>query len=864
MPLEPGTLLGPYEVGVLLGAGGMGEVYRARDTRLGRDVAIKVLPTDFASDADRLRRFEHEARAVGALNHPNILSVFDLGEAGGVHYLVTELLEGETLRQRMAGAAVAPRKAIDYAIQLAQGLAAAHVAGIVHRDLKPENVWVTRDGRVKILDFGLAKQAAPKPEGVTRTTGPAGPTATTPGTVLGTVGYLSPEQVRGETADHRSDIFSFGAILYEMLAGKRAFKADTSVETMSAILREEPEEISRTGREIPPGLDRIVRRCLEKSPDERFQSARDLAFHLGELSSLSTSGLRPLPEAKPPKRPWGGVLAAALMLAALAAGYFAGSGTKREEAVEIDYRQLTFRRGTITAARFAPDGSTVVYSALWEGEQSELYTTSPGNPESRPLGLDGAVLLGLSSTGEMAVALRVEPVNAFERQGTLANLPLATSTAPREIMEDVRWADWSPDGKALAVVRNEGGTSRLEFPPGAVRYETPGWISHPRVSPDGGSVAFLDHPQPGDDRGHVAVIEEDGEYRRIGPDWATLWGLAWRPDGEEIWFAGGPDASLAVRRLYGIDLAGRYRVLAISPGEMTLHDVSRGGDVLLSIEDRRRSMVGSGPGGAEERTLTWLDRSIAIDLSTSGDLLLFHEGGKAGGPLGSVYLRKTDGSPAIRLVDGYAIGFSSDERWALTFLPKTIQEFYLVPTGAGTPRRLEFAQFDPRTAFPIGMVHDNRRFVVNVREDGKPPASFVVDLEARTGRRITPEGVAPRFVSRDGRFLVAAGPEEGTWWTFSVEGGDPRPIRGVEPGEEVVQLTSDGIGTIVRHDDGLVTRVFFVDGTTGNRRLLHELTPPNRAGSQGVDLLNVTPDGKHYVFGYTQQLSELYLAKGIR
>lgn len=863
MPLEPGTMLGPFEVGSLLGAGGMGEVYRARDTRLGRDVAVKVLPTELASDGDRLRRFALEARAVGGLNHPNILSVFDLGEADGVHYLVTELLEGETLRQRLAGAAVAPRKAIDYAIQIAQGLAAAHAAGIVHRDLKPENLWVTRDGRVKILDFGLAKQAAPKPEEVTRTTGPAEPTATTPGTVLGTVGYLSPEQVRGEPADHRSDIFSFGAILYEMLAGKRAFRADTSVETMSAILREEPEEISRTGRELPPGLDRIVRRCLEKSPEERFQSARDLAFHLGELSNLSTSGLRALPAALPPRRRWRGVLAAAVALAALAAGYFAGSGSK-EEAAEIDYRQLTFRRGTITAARFAPDGNTVVYSALWEGERSELYTTSPGNPESRPLGLDGAVLLGLSSAGEMAVALRVEPVNAFERQGTLANLPLATSTAPREIMEDVRWADWSPDGKALAVVRNLGGTSRLEFPPGSVRYETPGWISHPRVSPDGRRVAFLDHPQPGDDRGHVAVIEEDGEYRRIGPDWATLWGLAWHPDGGEIWFAGGPDASLAVRRLYGIDLTGRHRVLAISPGEMTLHDVSPGGDLLLSIEDRRRSMVGSGPGGVEERTLTWLDRSIAIDLTANGDLLLFHEGGKAGGPLGSVYLRKTDGSPAIRLVDGYAIGFSPDERWALTFLPKTVQEFYLVPTGAGTPRRLEFPMFAPRAAFPIGMLQDNRRFVVNVREDGKPPASFVVDPERGTERRITPDGVVPAFVSRDGRFLVAEGPEEGTWWTVPVDGGDPRPIRGIERGEEVVQLASGGNGTIVRHDDGLVTRVFFVDGTTGNRRLLHELTPPNRAGSQGVDLLNVTPDGKHYVFGYTQQLSELYLAKGIR
>ena len=863
MPLAPGTKLGPYEVDVMLGAGGMGEVYRARDTRLGRDVAIKVLPSDLASDADRLRRFEHEARSVGALNHPNILSIFDLGETGGVVYLVTELLEGETLRERMSGAALTARKAIDYGIQTAQGLAAAHSSGIVHRDLKPENLFVTKDGRIKILDFGLAKQTAPAPQSLTQTSGPAAQTATTPGTVLGTVGYLSPEQVRGEPADHRSDIFSFGAILYEMLAGKRAFKADTSVETMSAILRNEPEEISRSAHDVPPGLERIVRRCLEKSPEERFQSARDLAFHLGELSNLSVSGMRAMAAPAPSKRRRGAILGVAVAVVALVAGYLAGSGSA-PQATEIDYRQLSFRRGTITAARFAPDGDTVVYSAIWEGEPSELFTTAPGSPESRPLGLPGAGLLGLSSNGELAVGLRLDAVNGFERRGTLANLPLATSTAPREVMEDVRWADWSPDAKSLAVVRNDGGLTRLERPPGTVLFETQGWVSHPRVSPDGASVAFLEHPQPGDDRGYVALVDAKGAHRRLGPVWATIWGLAWSPDGEEIWFAGGPDASLAVRRLYAMNLEGEFRVLAISPGEMTLHDVSRGGDVLLAIEDRRRSMVGIASSETKERTLTWLDRSVAIDLSKDGALLLFHEGGKAGGPLGSVYLRKTDGSPAVRLTDGYAIAFSPDEKWALTYLPKSQREFYLVPTGAGSPRRIELTQWAPDAAFPVAMLPDNRRLVVNVRESGNAPVSHVVDLEAGTEERITPDGFGPAFVSGDGRFLVAVRAADGTWWTIPTSGGSPRPILGIEDGEAVVQLTMDGGGAYVRRDDGLVTQVFLVDVATGKRTLLRELMPPNQAGSAGVDLLQITPDGKHYVFGYTQQLSELYQAKGIR
>src|SRR5229473_971853 len=290
MTLASGTRLGPYEILAPIGAGGMGEVYRARDTRLGRDVALKILPESFSRETDRLHRFEQEARAVAALNHPNILAVFDIGQHNGSPFLVSELLEGESLRAVLDRGALPQRKTIEYGVQIAHGLAAAHEKGIVHRDLKPENVFVTKDGRIKILDFGLAKlaQTAGADSDEVTLTSPH----TVVGVVMGTASYMAPEQVRGEAADPRTDIFAFGAVLYEMLSGVRAFRRDTAAETMTAVLKDDPPELSDPGHMVSSTLERIVRRCLEKSPDQRFQSARDLSFALSALSGTETSAVR--------------------------------------------------------------------------------------------------------------------------------------------------------------------------------------------------------------------------------------------------------------------------------------------------------------------------------------------------------------------------------------------------------------------------------------------------------------------------------------------------------------------------------------------------------------------------------------------
>ena len=412
MALQTGSRLGPYEILSPLGAGGMGEVYRAKDPRLGRDVAIKVLPSSFSSDPDRLKRFEQEARAAGILNHPNITAVHDLGTHDGAPYVVQELLEGETLRAELASGRFSPRKAIDHAVQIAQGLAAAHEKGIVHRDLKPENVFVTKDGRVKILDFGLAKltQSEGSPDATNL------PTATEPGVVMGTLGYMSPEQVKAKPADARSDIFALGAILYEMLSGQRAFRGDSAGETMAAILKEDPPDLSVTNENISPGLERIVRHCLEKNPERRFQSASDIAFGLQELSVTGASAPRAQPSSSPAR--WRKPALLGMAAAAIAAaGLLAGRQIWRSPAASVPaFHRLTYRRGFVWSARFSPDAHAVYYSANWDGsEKTEIFSTRTENPGSMLLDLPaacGRVDLTLGRAADPVGPLHVDGLRA--------------------------------------------------------------------------------------------------------------------------------------------------------------------------------------------------------------------------------------------------------------------------------------------------------------------------------------------------------------------------------------------------------------------------------------------------------------------
>ena len=837
----------------------MGEVYRARDTRLGREVAVKVLPPEFSADAERLRRFEQESRAAGALNHPNILTIFDVGEHAGSPYVVSELLEGETLRQRLAGAALPQRKAIDYALQTARGLAAAHEMGIVHRDLKPENLFLTRDGRVKILDFGLAKLAAPRIGQALETDAPTTPVFTEAGRIMGTTGYMSPEQVRGQPADHRSDIFSFGSVLYEMLTGQRAFNRDTGVETMSAILKEDPPHLSSSPSVLPPGIDRVVRRCLEKNREERFQSASDLAFALESLSGFSTTSgaARPVPASSRPRLGrW--LLVAAGLLAIVAVSYLVGRRGQRP--MPASYRQLTFRRGSVLTARFSRDGGTIVYGAAWEGGPFQIFTVRPESPESTSLALPAADLLAISPSDELAVSLDRHFVFGWVNAGTLARVPLAGGT-PREVVEGAQEADWTPDGASLVAVARKQGRHRLEFPVGKSIVETAGWMSHARVSPDGSRVAFLDHPIYADDRGAVVVADRQGVKRTLTSEWASAQGLAWSPDGREIWFTAAEKGMNSSLRAVTLD--GRMRTIETGPGRLTLLDISRQGRVLLSRDQSRVGILGRGPGDSGERDLSWLDSSGSSDISADGRWLLFTESGEGGGPRYGCYLRKTDGSPPVRLGDGQSTALSPDGKWALAIVFSNPDELRLLPTGAGEAKTLSrgpIARFQWASWLPGG-----QGLLITANEAGKGLRIYAHDLKSGSFRPVTPEGVGYLLPpTPDGRYVTSTD-AQGRAMLYPLDGASaPVPIPGLEPGDVPLRWSLDGRFLFVRRRGALPVRVERLDLASRRFEPWRNVAPEDRSGILGVSAVSVSEDGKSYTYTYHRLLSELYLVEGLR
>lgn len=842
----------------------MGEVYRAHDTRLDRTVALKILPVSFASDADRLRRFEQEARSVAALNHPNILSVHDIGTHDGTPFMVCELLEGETLRTRLKDVVLSSRKAIEYATQIAHGLAAAHEKGIIHRDLKPENIFITKDGRIKILDFGLAKIARAGPgTSSAQTLTSVDVALTEAGQVLGTAGYMSPEQVRGLEVDNRSDIFAFGSILFEMLSGKRAFTRDTAAETMTAILKEEPPELTQLNRSISPALERIARHCLEKSPDQRFQSARDLAFDLEALSqySGSSAGVVAKPSTVQRVRRFQLPIGIALLMLALALGYLVGHNSKPSS--EVTYHQLTFRKGTVLSARFAPDNRTVIYSAAWGGSDPELFSTRQDTIESRPVGLRQVDLYGISSQGELAVSLKPQSLQGFfGTLGTLGRTPLTGGTAPREVLENVEWSDWSPDGSNLLVVRTVDNENRIEYPAGKVIYKipAPAWVSHPRISRNDKRIAFCKHDARGDDRGSVAIMNTDGTDAHFFGEFSSLYGLAWSPNGDEVWFTADPTTTTIARRLMAVSLSGKFRLLAAAPGDLTLHDVSPNGTAIIAIDDRERKIFFASLRAAEERELTWLDRAVLVAISADGKQVLFHEGGKGGGAFGTVFLRKTDGSAAVRLGDGYARALSPDQKWVLVGTPSTPPRFWAIPTGAGESIELKPGLENPN---PIGFAADSRRILLMGNEPGHQVRTFLFDPGSGKLQPVTAEGERA-MLSPDGKFLGIRG-NDGSPEIAAVDGdAPPRVVKGAKPTDRFLQLTEDGRAALVADFTDLTATVFRVNIDTGERQLIKTLEMKDPTGGFGITRVVVTPDGQSFAYNTLRQLSELYLLQGLR
>jgi len=862
MALTSGTKLGPYEIQSLLGAGGMGEVYRAHDSRLDRTVAIKVLPASFSADRERLQRFAQEARAAAALNHPNILSIFDIGEAQGAPYVVSELLEGETLRERLRNGPLPIRRVIDYALQVARGLAAAHDKGIVHRDLKPENLFLTHDGRVKILDFGLAKLTRPEaPSG--SGDAPTVQVATEAGLVMGTAGYMSPEQVRGKPADNRSDIFTFGAILYEMITGKRAFHGETSADTMSAILKEETPELSETTRNVPPGLERIVRHCMEKHPTQRFQSAGDLAFDLDALTEISASTKSGAQAAVQQERAESSrrtiAVAAgivALAFAMLALGWWLGRGSG--SASPPEYQQITFRTGSIGNARFTPDGS-VVYSASWDGGDNQLYLARTDENGARELGLKDAELLSISKNGELAIRLNTAFYGGYARFGTLARVPLSGGT-PREVLENVQDAEWTGNGDSMAVVKltPENRHWRLEYPIGHVLLDTINWISDPRLSPDGKLIAFADHENPGgDDEGSVAVMDMAGHEKKLASGFVSVEGIQWSPEGNEIWFTATRTGSAT--NLRGVTLAGKERTITNVPGGMWLEDM-RGGAALMITHRDRLGIRGVPPGGKEERELGWFGWSVARDISRDGKKVLFEEEGEGGGPNYTVFLRDTDGSPPVRIGEGLSVAISPDAKWVIT-RPAKGGPLNVVPTGAGEARPLthDNVTYDGARYLP-----DGKQLVAFGIEPGHGARDYLIDVSNGNSRPLTPEGYVGRMLSPDGRLVAVVGPD-GTRGVWPLDGGGFRAIPELDRKYGVAGWTPDGtaVYAVTNHLGEKTAKVSRVNITTGKMDFWKELGDGLPTGATAGGPL-FSADGNAYAYDYDQTLSEAYVVRGLK
>jgi serine/threonine protein kinase len=850
MTLAAGTKLGPYEILSSLGSGGMGEVYRARDTKLDRDVAVKILPERLAGDADALSRFEREAKAVAALSHPNILGIFDFGRDGANVYAAMELLEGENLRERLSGGALSPRKAIEYALQIAAGLAAAHEKGIVHRDLKPENVFVTHEGRIKLLDFGLAKVVTMADAG---SVAPTAALATEPGVVMGTVGYMSPEQVRGKPADHRSDIFSFGAILYEMLSGKRAFHGDSAAETMAAIAKEEPPDLSTATPSVSPALDAVVRHCLEKNPGERFQSARDLAFALQSVSGLSSKSGAPLVLQSRRRRWIVPALAAALVVFA---AFFLGSriGARGARAHEPKFRRLTFRRGNVLFARFTPDGQNVVYSAAWDDKPTEIFITHIGQPESRPLGIPNADVLSVSRTGELAIKLKKHDLYGTAGSGTLARVPLEGG-APREILEDVERADWLPDGSSLMVVRAVNGKHVIELPIGKKIYESTTDIWDPRLSPRGDLVAFGEEV---DGLGAVSVVDLAGRKRVLTKGWINVADIAWTPSGREIWFDSVGQGHGQVTSAVSVD--GAFRVVS-SGIDLVIHDIASDGRVLLEQEIPHDGMYFGRVGDPAERDISWFEGSSVGNISADGKLVAFTEGREGGGRISTAYLRGTDGSAPVKLGEGQVDDLSQDGKWVLLSAPSGPgRKFSRVPSGAGEPIPVSIPGM---TVFGGGFAVDGRRLIFGGLVPGHGVRAYVAGLDGKSPFAFTPEGVnGPAASSPDGKRFVLVGPA-GKPMICAFDGKEARELPATENGDRPIQWSADGRSVYLQRQGELPARIYRYDLDSHARTLWKEIMPSDRAGVIAISDIHMTPDATAYAYSCARiTSSDLYLVEG--
>ena len=829
MTISAGSMLGPYEILSPLGAGGMGEVYRARDRKLDRDVAIKVLPESMAGDPETLGRFEREAKAVAALSHPNILSIFDFGAHDGRAYAVTELLEGETLRDKIEAGPISSKLAVDYALQIAEGLAAAHERGIVHRDLKPENVFVTRDGHLKILDFGLAKRTESEPGD--ETSSPTASRHTEPGTVMGTVGYMSPEQVRGLSVDHRSDIFSLGVLLYELLSGRKAFKRDTAGDTIAAILKEEPPELSESGRSIPASLDRIVRHCLEKPRERRFQSARDVSFALAEASGPTAASHAPAP-VRAAGRGRILVAAAVIAVAGLALAALLWSRAHREDEKRHAPPTLTMKMvtatGKVIAAAISPDGNYVAYVESDQGEQALWLRQIGGTATIKLIPMRRVAFWGHSFSADgtkivFGMKSQEAPTGAFYEIPTLGGTPRrlveGIDSAPA-FSRDGKKIAWlraqhpKPDESALMMANADGTEPRVVAVRKAPEAFVPIFYAGPSWSPDGTRIAASVVNRDRRSGKLVAFRTADGAEELITePGWLVSAQSAWLPEG---------DALVAIAQ-------------AAQPqqrhGQVWLVPYPKGAPTSITNDLLDYRIV----------NLTRDGRSLlTVASETRADIWVRD---------GSSRTRKTTSS---RLDGSWGLAFSPDARIVYTSLENGTLGLWSM-SADGTDRRTITsdgdAYFDPVAGA------DGTIFAIAQSPSGANLRSMRPD---GTGARTVVRGVlnAPFAVSPDGRWVVYNSLSGGLQRLFrqAVEGGPPLAVAENEAVSPAI--SPDGRRIAYYYFDPKLSRwrigVAAFDGT-GPRNSIDAEPPFNRSILQWARkgdglLLNTVPSDRANVW----------------
>jgi eukaryotic-like serine/threonine-protein kinase len=834
-----GTTLGPYRIDAQIGAGGMGAVYRAWDPRLHRAIAVKVL---HASGS----RLAAEARAAAAIAHPNVVAIHDVGVAGGVTYVAMELVEGESLRSVIARGPLPVERARAIALELAEGLAAAHARGVVHRDLKPENLilaqGVAQSGRLRILDFGLAVLADAAP---LDTTDPGGP-----GAAVGTAGYMAPEQARGEAVDARADLFAAGAILYELVTGARAFAGGSHAERLTAALRDTP---SADALQALGALAPIVERCLAKEPRDRFQTASDLAWALGR------AGAPPLPQAAALSGPAPAPVVSRRALVAVAGGVGAlaaiggfvvgrrGRSAGGAVARRPVFEQLTYRTGRIFTARFSADGTRLLYGAAWDGEPVHVVELELAGGGLRAIELGSADLLAVSPRGELAVGLGRRFTEHQSSTGRLAIVP-AAGGEPRMLADSVEDADFTPSGAPVAV-RRAGGRSRIELPLGTVLVESAGWIAHARVSPDGAHVAYVEHPHTNDDAGDLCLADVASRTTRVlAGGWSSIAGVAWERSGARVWFAASTVG--AFNELRAVDLAGRVAPVAQTTGRLRLHDLAGDGRAAVTVDVWRLRTMAVEPAAAgiaqRDVSLSWV--SYAADLSADGTTIALGEADEHVGEI-ATYLAPVSGGKTLRLGPGFPLGIAPSGTWVAAILRGD---------DPGPGRIVAYATTSAaQRAFPAPPGVLSARWIDEDR--------LVASAGGRLWRlaadtpplALTPPGEAGLVAVDPSRRRAAHVDRAGVLRVTDVESGATTVVPGTFT--DLVACgwlaAPDAILVRTRTTPMTLTRV---DPTSGATTRHLELAPP-ATGLKAVDTLVIHADGVRYAYSYGQELSHLYV-----